>query len=67
MDATIEEIEDKISHLSNEKLKQFRAWYEKFDSKNWDEQIEKDINDGKLNDIAAAAIAEYKAGKSRKL
>jgi len=65
MDATIEEIEDKISHLSNEKLKQFRAWYEKFDSKNWDEQIEKDINDGKLNDIAAAAIAEYKAGKSR--
>jgi len=48
-------------------LKQFRAWYEKFDSDTWDEQIEKDSAAGKLDALANEAIADHKSGKSKEL
>jgi len=67
MEVTIEEIENIIIKLPQEQLKQFRAWYEKFDSDNWDKQIESDIVSGKLDALASAAISEHKAGKTRKL
>ena len=67
MNITVEEIENIIIKLPQEQLKQFRAWYEKFDANNWDKQIESDIVSGKLDAVAEAAIAEYKAGKTKKL
>jgi len=67
MEASVTEIEKIISQLPQEQLKQFRAWYEKFDAENWDEQIEEDVSNGKLDSFAASAIAAHKAGKSRKL
>jgi major membrane immunogen (membrane-anchored lipoprotein) len=53
--------------LPQDQLKQFRAWYEKFDANKWDEQIDQDVKDGRLDAIAEAALAEYKSGKARKL
>jgi hypothetical protein len=35
------------------------------DYQRWDEQLEQDIADGKLEDLAAEAIAEFKAGQCR--
>ena len=67
MGRTVEEVEKAVVQLPKEQLKQFRAWYEKFDSEVWDEQIEKDAATGKLDTIANAAIAAHKEGKSRKL
>jgi hypothetical protein len=52
MIATIEDIELAISHLSQEDLAKFRNWYYEFDAKVWDEQIERDIKEGKLNTFA---------------
>jgi len=66
MGLAIETIENEIRKLPQEQLRQFRAWYEKFDSDAWDEQIEEDTS-GKLNVLAEAAIADHKAGKTRKL
>lgn len=66
MEATVEEIENIIIKLSREQLKQFRTWYEKFDSENWDKQIETDVSSGKLDVLASVAITEHKAGKTRK-
>lgn len=63
----IEDIEEEISQLTPDQLKEFRAWYEKFDSDAWDEQINKDAASGKLDALADAAILEHKAGKSKKL
>ena len=63
----VEEIEREIAQLSPEQLREFRAWYENFDSDAWDRQIEDDLTSGKLDAIADAAIAAHKAGKSRKL
>jgi len=63
----IEEIEKEIKELSPEQLKEFRAWYEEFDSATWDKQIEDDAKSGKLDDLAKNAISEHKAGKTKKL
>ena len=67
MAITVEEIEEAITHLPQDQLKRFRAWYEKFDGNSWDKKIEKDINSGKLDDLANLALAEHRAGKTRKL
>jgi hypothetical protein len=48
-------------------LAKFRAWFIEFDGRVWDEQIEADVKAGKLKNLAAEALAEYKAGKTRKL
>jgi hypothetical protein len=67
MARTVEDIETEIAQLPQPQLKQFREWYEKFDSDAWDRQIEEDISLGKLDALADAALAEHKAGKSKRL
>ena len=67
MAITVEDIEEAITQLPQEQLSKFRAWYEKFDSDTWDEQIERDVRSGKLDLLADAAIAGHKAGKSTSL
>lgn len=63
----IEELERDIKQLSPEQLRQFRAWYEEFDSDAWDRQIEQDSKNGKLDDLAKQALQEHRAGKTKKL
>lgn len=63
----IEKIETRIQNLSAEELAKFRAWFIEFDARVWDEQIEADVKAGKLKNLAAEALAEYKAGKARAL
>jgi hypothetical protein len=67
MAKTVEDIEKAVSELPQDQLRAFRAWYERFDSDAWDEQIEEDAAGGKLDALAEAAIADHKAGKSKKL
>ncbi len=67
MAKTVEEIENAVAQLPEAQLRQFRSWYSKFDSEAWDEQIEKDVSTGKLDALAEAAIADHKAGKTKKL
>ena len=67
MSITVEDIENAIKQLPQKQLRQFRGWYEKFDVDSWDEQIEKDAASGKLDLLAKTAIADHKAGKSRKI
>ena len=67
MARNVEDIEKAIIRLPQDQLKQFRAWYEKFDSDAWDEQIENDSAAGKLDSLANAAIADHKSGKSKEL
>jgi hypothetical protein len=52
---TIQEIEQAIKELSPEELTRFRAWFEEFDAKAWDGQIERDAKSGKLDKLATQA------------
>jgi hypothetical protein len=63
----IEDIEKSIMSLPQDQLVKFRVWYEQFDADNWDNQIAKDVAEGKLDGVAESALAEYNAGKATKL
>jgi len=67
MPRTVKEIEQAVEQLTPDQLAEFRAWYEQFDAAAWDRQIEEDIVAGKLDALADAAIADHKAGRTKKL
>jgi hypothetical protein len=67
MSRSVQDIEKAIAELPKDQLMEFRAWYQEFDSNAWDDQIERSAKSGKLDSLAEQAIADHKAGKSRKL
>jgi hypothetical protein len=64
---TIQAIEEAVKQLPAQELVEFRRWFAKFDEAVWDAQIEADAAAGKLDALAAEAVAEYKSGKAREL
>jgi hypothetical protein len=46
---------------------EFRRWFAEFDGNAWDRQIEQDATSGKLDQLAAEALADYAAGSARQL
>jgi hypothetical protein len=64
---SIQSIERAIEQLPAHELAEFRQWFAKFDEAVWDEQIEADANAGKLDALAAEALAEYQNGMAREL
>ena len=65
--ASVEKIENEVSSLSGVQLAEFRAWFEKFDAKAWDQQFEQDATSGKLDDLAGQAMADFKKGQFKPL
>ena len=63
----LEEIEQKIRKLPADQLSRFRDWFVEFDHLAWDRQIEADSKAGKLDSLAAEALADYKTGKAREI
>jgi len=63
----LEELEQRIRKLPPNELAKFRAWFIEFDHLLWDRQIEADSRAGKLDKLAAEAVADYKAGKAREV
>jgi hypothetical protein len=63
----LEKLEQRIRSLSPEDLKKFREWFAEFDARAWDQQIEADAKAGRLDALVSEALADYKAGKTRKL
>jgi hypothetical protein len=63
----LEKLEQRIKSLSPEDLKKFREWFAEFDARAWDQQIEVDSKAGRLDALVSEALADYKAGKTRKL
>lgn len=64
---SVEDIEKAIEQLPEDQLARFRAWFVAFDAARFDERIAEDSSAGRLNDLAAAAVAEHRSGGSRKL
>ena len=64
---TAEFVENAVKQLSAEELVKFRQWYAQFDSDLWDAQIEADAAAGKLDALAAEALADYHSGRAKEL
>ena len=56
-----------IEKVPATQLAEFRQWFAKFDESVWDAQIEADANAGKLDALAAEALADYQNGRAREL
>ncbi len=65
--STIQSIEQAVQQLPAHELAEFRQWFTKFDEAAWDAQIEADAGSGKLDALAADALAEYNNGMAREL
>jgi hypothetical protein len=62
---TLEQIESAILQLSSDEYQKLIEWFADLDYQRWDEQLEKDVADGKLEAFAQEAIAEFEAGHSQ--
>jgi hypothetical protein len=63
----VETLEREIEKLSAEELAAFRDWFAKYDADAWDRQMEADVKAGKLDRLAAEALAEHKRGETREI
>jgi hypothetical protein len=65
--STLEQIESAILTLPTQEFQRLREWLLELDQQHWDQQLEQDVNDGKLDALAAEAIAEFEAGECREI
>jgi hypothetical protein len=65
--STIEEIEKAVENLAPQELERFRGWFDNFDSARFDEKFERDVQSGRLDELAKQALAAHRDGGSREL
>jgi len=53
----VKSIENAVESLPPMELAEFRRWFAEFDGNAWDRQIEQDAASGKLDQLAAEALA----------
>ncbi|MBT9099322.1 hypothetical protein KFZ76_16630 [Methylovulum psychrotolerans] len=59
----ISEIEEAVATLSREDLSAFRDWFQAFDAKAWDKQLEDDVAAGRLDALAEEALRDLREGR----
>ena len=63
----VKSIEKAVESPPPAELAEFRRWFVEFDADAWDKQIEQDASAGKLDVMAAEALADYRSGPGREL
>jgi hypothetical protein len=61
----VEKIEQEVEALSPAELARFRAWFLEYDWAAWDVQVERDVQAGRLDDLAKKALRDHAAGKTK--
>lgn len=52
----VEKVEEAVEALDAAELAEFRAWFAEYDWVAWDQQFERDANNGKLDHLADEAL-----------
>jgi hypothetical protein len=65
--AKVNELANEVQQLNRDELAEFRDWFRKYDSDEWDKEIEQDVLAGKLDKLGNEAIAEHKAGRTKEI
>jgi len=63
----IEKIGREIRGFSPSELAAFRKWFHGFDAEAWDRQLEDDVQAGKLDPLAEAALKAWECGRCREI
>ncbi|MDB5386593.1 MAG: hypothetical protein JWM11_2239 [Planctomycetaceae bacterium] len=64
---TLNEIEQAVQMLPAPELAEFRRWFTQFNETLWDAQIERDVAQGRLDRLAAEALADFANGQAVEL
>jgi len=67
MSSNIAEIESAILNLPPQEFRRLSEWILELDQRRWDEQFEQDVAAGRLDALAAEAIADFEAGNTREI
>lgn len=62
----VKSIEHAVELLPPRELAKFRRLFPEFDGHAWDRQIEKDSSSGKLDQLAAEALADYRVASAER-
>ena len=65
--STLEQIEAAILTLPSNEFQRLRQWFFDVDYQLWDDQLEQDVTNGKLEALAEEAIAEFKSGHCQEI
>ncbi len=65
MSTNLLEIETAVAQLSPAQLADFRAWFAEFEAQWWDQQLEADVEAGRLDALADEALQELREGRTR--
>jgi hypothetical protein len=60
----VEKIEQDVQALPPDELAEFRAWFLEYDWTTWDRQLERDVQNGRLDDLGEKALRDHAAGKT---
>ncbi|HEX9906653.1 MAG TPA: hypothetical protein VGA77_17015 [Propylenella sp.] len=63
----IERIAKEVAALSPDELQDFRAWFQEFDARRWDADLERDVAAGALDALADNALDDHRAGRTKPL
>ncbi len=63
----MERLQQQIQELSAEELAELRDWFLELDWKRRDAQLERDVQAGRLDDLANQALRDHAAGRSTAL
>jgi hypothetical protein len=64
---SVREIETAVASLSKDELADFSGWFEEFLARKWDEQVERDVRAGKLDNLIKQADGHFEAGRCKPL
>ncbi len=67
MNMTVREIESAIEKLSPNEVSKLSKWLEEFEERIWDKQIERDLQNGKLQNLIEEAEKDYAEGNFQPL
>lgn len=65
--STVDEITAAIQQLPAEEVLRVRAWLVEYSERLWDDQIERDERDGRLDALIDHALQEHRASRTRPL
>jgi hypothetical protein len=60
---SLQAIEAAVEQLAPEQRAEFRAWFDAFEAREWDQQIEQDLGSGRLDWLAEEALDDLAAGR----
>ncbi len=60
---SVDELENAITQLSPAEMARFGQWFDEYRADQWDRQIERDIQGGRLDAAGQQADADFDAGR----